>query len=304
MKAKSKRVAEVVVNGTAPVVVLEAGVATETAPAEPVLTGAAPGAGVAAPTSGPVAENVAPPAGQVIGEGETTGDGTTGGETTEGETPEPPEPHYQSQEQLELLRLYEEMRTGLANAGDAFRLLMPNYGLTPEFLISGESLYEVAGDSIPARRAALVAAMEATMQQDAAKRLARTTYSAFRRVARTVIKTGPGRVALGLNEATPRHMAAFAQTAEERLLMAQNEPYLTLLAIGTFGADRITEALTAVRLLATSIAARQVAADAAKQATVARDAAFANLKVFMNQMRVNVDTIVRLNPHLARPVGF
>lgn len=302
MKAKRNVSSEVVVNGAAPVAVLEPVVAEEKAPAEPVTANAAPVAGVVAPTGQPVAESVAPPAGQVIGEGETTGGETTGGETPE--TPEPPEPHYQLQEQLEVLRLYEEMRTGLANASDAFRLLMPNYGLTTEFLISGESLYEVAGDSIPARRAAMVAAMEATMQQDAAKRLARTTYSAFRRVARTVIKTAPGRVALGLNEETPRHTAAFAQTAEERLMMAQNEPYLTLLTIGTFGADRITEALTAVRLLSTLIAARQVAADAAKQATVARDTAFAGLRVFMNQMRVNVDTIVRLNPHLARPVGF
>lgn len=302
MKAKRNVSSEVVVNGAAPVAVLEPVVAEEKAPVEPVTASAAPVADVVAPTSQPVAKSVAPPAGQVIGEGETTGGETGEGETPE--TPEPPEPHYQALEQLEVLRLFEEMRTGLANASDAFRLLMPNYGLTTEFLISGDSLYEVASDSIPARRVALVAAMEATMQQDAAKHLARTTYSAFRRVARTVIKTAPGRVALGLTEETPRNNAAFAQMAEERLMMAQNEPYLTLLTIGTFGADRITEALTAVRLLSTLIAARQVAADAAKQATVARDTAFAELKVFMNQMRVNVDTIVRLNPHLARPVGF
>lgn len=264
---------------------------------------AAPVAEVAPPAPATLTTEAAP-AGQAAPVSESKPQGQT---EPEGETPpepEAPEPHHQAQEQLELLRTYEEMRTGLDNAEDAFRLLMPTYGLTTAFLVSGNSLYDVASESIVTRHAALVAAMEATAQQDAARHLARTTYSAFRRVGRTVIRTASGRVALGLDEATPKANAAFAQVAEGALVVAQGEPYATQLTLGTFGPERVEEALTAVRLMSTSIAARKVAVDASKRATVARDSAFVDLRIYMNQLRVNVDTILRLNPFLARPRGF
>ena len=310
MKARFKHSRNGASHGAAPAGKADAapdGVAVLEAPQpvdEAVVAGDAAPISEAAPVAPVPLTSEAAPAGQAAPVSEVQPQGQT---EPEGETPpEPvaPEPHHQLQEQLELLRTYEEMRTGLDNAEDAFRLIMPNYGLTTAFLVSGDSLHEVASGSIATRHAALVAAMEATAQQDAARHLARTTYSAFRRVGRTVIRTTPGRVALGLDEATPKANAAFAQVAEGALVVAQGEPYATLLTLGTFGPERVEETLTAVRLLSTSIAARRVAVDAAKRATVARDTAFAELRTYMNQLRVNVDTILRLNPHLARPVGF
>ncbi|HQY93277.1 hypothetical protein [Caldilinea sp.] len=227
----------------------------------------------------------------------------------EGETPTRPEaegatPHRQSQEQLVLLTRFRQMRDGLANAADAFRLAMPSYGLTPAFLATGDSFYTAASDSIDARSTALVAAIEATAQQDRDHHLARTSYAAFRRVARTVVPAGPGRIALGLDELPPHRMDALVESAERILTRAQTEPYAALLASATYDVERLTETLAAVRALAASITAREVAARDAKHATEARNAAFDNLRTFINQVRVLVSAMLRLNPHLRAPIGF
>lgn len=322
MKARSKRFKQSVKKNAAPVAVQTSAVAVlEPPPPAEAAPGDAGAAAVpvvqAAQESAPAVEATtlpdgatAAPAEQVAPDanaGPTTGvqpSGQTEPEGEEPEPPEPPEPHHQSLEQLELLRIYEEMRAGLLNAGDAFRLLMPTYGLTPEFFVAGDSLHEVASDSIDARRAALAATLEATAAQKAAYHLARTSYSAFRRVARPLVQAPAGRVALGLDEKPPHGMAAFAQSAEDALTAAQTEPYATLLGTATFGPDRVAETMAAIRVLKTAIINRKLAADAATQATEARNAAFANLRIYISHLRVEVDTILRLHPHLHRPIGF
>ncbi len=319
MKARSKRFRKNVNKSAAPGAAPEAPVAVLEPPAPADVTPVEP-ASASAPVaelvqeSAPAVEAAPQPAGATAASAEQaqtganaepmTGVQPSGQTEPEGEEPEPPEPHHQSLEQLELLRTYEQMRAGLANADDTFRLLMPTYGLTPEFFVAGDSLHEVASDSIDARRAALAAALEATAAQQAANHLARTSYSAFRRVARPLVQTPAGRVALGLDERPPHGMSAFAQSAEDALTAAQTEPYATLLGTATFGPDRITETLAAIRVLGSAIITRQLAADAATRATEARNAAFTNLRVFVNHLRVEVDTILRLHPYLHRPVGF
>lgn len=318
MKARSKRSRQIVKKSAAPVAAQEAPVAvleppapTEVAPVEPA-TASAPAAETVQ-GSAPMAEAAPQPAEQAqpSANAEPTTGAQPSGQTepeSEGEPPEPesepPAPHHQSQAQLELLRTYEQMRAGLANADDVFRLLMPTYGLTPEFFVTGDSLHEVASDSVDARRAALAAALEATAQQEAANHLARTSYSAFRRVARPLVRSAAGRVALGLDEMPPHGLSAFVQSAEDALTAAQSEPYATLLGTATFGPDRIAETMTAIRVMGASIVTRQLAADAATRATEARNAAFANLRVYVNHLRVEVDTILRLHPYLHRPIGF
>lgn len=321
MKARSKRFRHTVNKSAAPVAAPESPVAVLELPAPAPVAPVEP-ASAGAPVPEPVHERAPvdeaapqPPGATAPTEQAqpgadvepTTGVQPSGQTEPEGEEPEPPappEPHHQSLAQLELLRIYEEMRVGLDNAGDAFRVLMPTYGLTPEFFVAGDSLHDVASDSIDARRAALAAALEATAAQEAAYHLARTSYSAFRRVARPLVQTPAGRVALGLDEKPPHGMSAFAQSAEDALTAAQTEPYATLLGTATFGPDRVAETMAAIRVLGTTIVARKLAADAAMRATEARNAAFDNLRVYVNHLRVEVDTILRLYPHLHRPVGF
>lgn len=318
MKARSKRSRKNVNKSAAPVAVPEAQVAVLEPPAPADVALVEP-ASASAPVTEPVQESTpaveaAPQPAGAIAPAEQAQPGATAEPTTgvqpsgqtepEGEEPEPPEPHHQSLAQLELLRTYEQMRAGLTNADDVFRQLMPTYGLTPQFFVAGDSLHEVASGSIDARRAALAAALEATAAQEAANHLARTSYSAFRRVARPLVQTPAGRVALGLDERPPHGMSAFAQSAEDALTVAQTEPYATLLGTATFGPDRVAETLAAIRVLGSAILTRQLAADAATRATEARNAAFADLRVYVNHLRVEVDTILRLHPYLHRPVGF
>lgn len=263
-----------------------------------------PPAAVTAPTAGvgpaaitaPTAD--AAPTSQPQPQGQTEPEGETPPETA------PIYPHRMSQALSDMLVKYQQMRNGIDTADDAFRLLMPNYGLTPAFFIAGDSLYEVADGSITTRLLAVSAALEATERQAAAERLARTSYATFRRMARTVIKAGSARVALALDEAIPFSVAGFAHSAGTVLPIATTEPYATQLALATFDADRLAETTTAVQILATAIHQRQAAAAAARRATEARDAAFADLRTHIHQLRVAVYAMLRLNPHLSTPAGF
>ncbi len=284
--------AQAVLPAPAEVVVLDAPPVGDAAP----VSKTPPTAGAAPASTTPTVD--APPASQPQPQGETA---------PEGETPpatEPTHPHRQSQALRDMLVKYQQMRNGIDTADDAFRLLMPNYGLTSAFFIAGDSYYEVAGGSITTRLLAVAAAIEATERQEAAERLARTSYTTFRRMARTVIKAGSARVALGLDEAIPYSVADFAHSAATVLPIAATEPYATQLALATFDADRLAETTTAVQILATAIDQRQAAATAAKRATEARDAAFANLRTHIYQLRVAVGAMLRLNPHLSTPTGF
>lgn len=297
--ATTNGTAQAVLPAPADVAVLDAPPPGQAAPVleTPPTAGPAPVAEAApAAITAPTAD--APPASQSQPQGETAPEGETPPET------EPIYPHRMSQALRDMLVKYQQMRNGIDTADDTFRLLMPNYGLTPAFFIAGDSLYEVADGSIATRLLAVAAALEATERQAAAERLARTSYVTFRRMARTVIKAGSARVALALDEAIPFSVADFAHSAATVLPIAATEPYATQLALATFDADRLAETTTAVQILATAIDQRQAAAAAARRATEARDAAFADLRTHIHQLRVAVYAMLRLNPHLSVPAGF
>ncbi|HAJ34577.1 MAG TPA: hypothetical protein DCL15_02620 [Chloroflexi bacterium] len=222
--------------------------------------------------------------------------------------PEPPEPeapihHHQSQAQLALLRRARELLSGLAGADDAFRQLMPAYGLTPAFLAEGASRCDAADEAIAARRLAMVAALEATERQAEAQRAARTAYGAFRRVARTVVRSAPGKMALGLDEAPPTNLADFVQSATAMLAVAQGEPYASVLTAATFGPARVTETQATLQALAAVMTAQRSAQTAAKRATEDRDAAVATVRTFVQQATVEIETMLRQHPELRAPAG-
>lgn len=216
----------------------------------------------------------------------------------------PSSPHSQSQKQLDVLLDFQRMRNGLVKASDAFRLLMPNYGLTPAFLAAGDLLYTAASNRVAARHTALTAAIGATERQMVAEQQARASYIGFRRIGRTAIHLASGRKSLLLDEKLPQAKESFVEVAERVLTAAQQEPYATQLAAATFDSERVTEALAALDRLTVCIDERKVAAKAAKEATEARNAAIEELRVYIQQLRANVSTLLRLNPSLHAPVGF
>lgn len=219
--------------------------------------------------------------------------------------PEPvsPTPHHQSQAQLALLRRARTLRTELEGADEAFRLLMPNYGLTTAFLAEGMSRCDAADAAIAARRLATVAALEATERQAEAHRRARAIYSAFRRVARTVVSGAPGKLALGLDEAPPAGIGDFVQSAAVALRVAQDEPYASLLTAATFGPERVEEAQTSLQTLDAAMKTQHAAQAEARRATDRRDSAIEAVRLFVHQATVEIDTMVRQNPQLRAPAA-
>ncbi len=217
--------------------------------------------------------------------------------------PESPTPHHQSQAQLALLRRARALQAGLEGADEAFRLLMPNYGLTAAFLAEGVSRCDAADAAIAARRLTTVAAMEATERQTEAHHRARAIYSAFRRVARTVVSGAPGQIALGLDEAPPAGIADFVQSAGAALSVAQSEPYTSLLAAATFGPERVDEAQASLQTLAAAMTAQRAAQAEARRATDRRDIAVEAVRLFVHQVTVEIDAMVRQHPQLRAPAA-
>jgi hypothetical protein len=221
----------------------------------------------------------------------------------ESPTPESPTPHHKSQAQLALLRRARTLRAELEGADEAFRLLMPNYGLTTAFLAEGMARCDAADAAIAVRRLAMVAALEATEHQTEAHRRARAIYSAFRRVARIVVSGAPGQVALGLDEAPPAGIGDFVQSAGAALNVAQSEPYASLLTAATFGPERVEEAQASLQTLAAAITAQRAAQAETKRATDRRDAAIEAVRLFVNQLTVEIDAMVRQHPQLRAPAA-
>jgi hypothetical protein len=219
-------------------------------------------------------------------------------------SPAPQERHRQSQKQLAMLDAVEKMLTGLANADAPFQAAMVKAGLIEGYLAECRARYAAAEEAIEVRHVAMIEALAATEQMQAAEFQARAAYSAFRQIARTVVTSSSGRAALKLDERTPVHREVFLRTAEAALTAAQGEPYATLLSAATFDAERVAETLATLEPLMATATAQEIAHHRAKQATAERDAAMRELATVTRQIKVEVKTLVRRNPALTLPVGF
>ena len=228
-------------------------------------------------------------------------------EPTDPPPPPPEEPvvvHRQSQEQLAVLEEMTLALEGLADVDDAFRALMADHGLTPERLAAALVLNQSAYAAVAARRQADALVSAASAAQRNAYRQCRTAVVAYRQVARTVIRDEAGRIALGLDEPLPGTLLTFAAATAESLEAAATEPYVTLLAIVGYDAERIASLqalLAAFNLLA---AQHRAALKAAERATAARDAAVNEVRVVLRQIKAEVYALLRRYPFLSTPTGF
>jgi len=212
--------------------------------------------------------------------------------------------HRQLQKQLRLLDEVAQMLHGLATADEAFQAAMAGAGLSEEYLAACSARYAAAEQGVATRHQAMADALAATEALAAADFQARAAYSAFRQVARTVVRSHSGRAALKLDERTPEHRMLFLHTAEATLTAAQGEPYATLLGAATFEPTRVAATLAMLDALAAAQAAQATAQHHARMATLARDAAMSDLTTMARQIKVEVRTLLRRHPHLHAPVGF
>ena len=189
-------------------------------------------------------------------------------------------------------------------ANEPLRTYLAEQGLTAEFLAARQSIFDVALASIETRQAAMAAFAAAVEDQERAESLARTSYVAFRKIAHRTLTSYTARLALRLQQRVPGGLKEFVDSARQVLATAKTEPFATQLALVAMGPDQIDGALAELDAVELLHNRRLAAATAAKEATAARDEAIRNLRDAMHPIKVAVETVLRRNPGLVRPVGL
>lgn len=306
----------VVTNGTAPRAEVASAHPTppvqvihepEAEPAAPVQEPVAPAAPASAAQVSPPpapAPAVAPQAQEAPPEGSTEegeGEDEEQGEET------PTTPVVRHSQAISLLRLLIELQTLLAGAETApepLRSLLAAHGIDSAYLVARRSECEILDSSIATRRQAMADKALAVMQQAQAEAFARKSYSALRKVMRTVVRNPAEKIALGLTERTPYDSALFLATARDTVATAQQEPYVSLLGEATLGGDRLDTLTGTLNALAALTQMRLDAEQVALDATRARNAAAAQVRRAARQLRVEIGLILDLHPEINRPVWF
>lgn len=199
---------------------------------------------------------------------------------------------------------YADYLAAVAAATEPLRTYLEEQGITAAFLAARQSLFDVALASIETRQAALAAFAAAVEDQERAESLARTSYSAFRRIASRTLPNDPPRLALRLQERVPGGLKEFVNSARQVLTSAKEEPLAIQLALVAMGPDQIDGALAELDAVEILHNRRLAAATEAKMATAARDEAIRALRAAMHPLTVAVETVLRRYPSLVRPVGL
>ena len=291
-----------------------------TAPATLTATAEAPGA--PAPEAVVLVESiVAEPAVPVTGTPDRTAEApapapaatTPAPVATEEEPPPPPEtePILPGTQRMEFRILLTKSRAiigGLEAPNAPLAALLAELNIGPERLAACTSLCDAVEAALAARQEAMSNEKTAVKNMRDARHLLDVAYATFRQVARTVYpdseRDAGARRALGLDMPVVDSTPVFANLAREALTAAQREPYATQLAAANFDADRIEEMLALVTVLEMLIQARQLAHRAALDATIMRDATVAELRRAMRQLKLDVQSILRVHPEINPPANF
>lgn len=194
--------------------------------------------------------------------------------------------------------------TGLAGASEPTRQLLTGAGIVPTCTTLCSSQREVVLALMEARQQAAAAERVAVDVQDRALAALQSSLGTLRGVERTLFRDDGTMIALGLNEELPRVDGAFVDRARFIVTAAEREPYATVLAGAAFSAERLAEITMEVDVAEQAVAARLAARNAAVTATRVRDEAFGELRRLMQQLRVQVNSVLRRHPEVERPVGF
>jgi len=284
----------VMTNGTAPRADVASVLSPEPAPAPPEVKPVAPAP--AAPVREPAApaQGVAPSA-QVEPKQESTGEET------------PPAPivrHNQDYaQQLKLIEL-RNLVDGVESVPEPLHALLEAQGITSAYLATCRSYGDLQDAAIATRRQAIANKILAVQEQERADAFARFTYAALRKVTRTLLRNTADEIALGLDEEVPVRTDLFLTTARHAVATAKQEPYASLLAGATVGADRLEAMEGALDALTTLIHMRQNAEQAAIEATRARNAAADDVRRAARQLRVEIGAVLRQHPEITPPVWF
>ncbi|HRW50122.1 MAG: hypothetical protein M9936_29835 [Caldilinea sp.] len=233
------------------------------------------------------------------GESGETGGGETGKETAAAKTR-----HFHPVSMTNYVAESGQALTGLAGASELTRQLLTGVGIVPTCTNLCSSQREVVLALMEARQQAAAAERMAVDAQDRALAVLQSSLVTLRGVERTLFRDDGVLIALGLNEELPGTDGAFVDRARFIVAAAERDPYATILAGAAFSAERIAEIAVEVDVAEQAIAARQAAHNAAVIATRVRDEAFSELRRLMQQLRVQVNSVLHRHPEVERPVGF
>lgn len=212
--------------------------------------------------------------------------------------------HNQNYKQQQLLIDVQALIDGASSAPDPLHALLESFGIDGAYLAACRAACVALDGAIAVRRQAMADKVEAVARQARADASARVIYAGLRKVARTVLRTRPEQIALGLDEEASGDTALFLAGARHAVAAAQQEPYASRLAAATWHAERLALAGATLDALAAAMLARQEAEQAAIEATRARNAAAVNVRRRARQLRVVIELLLRQHPELSRPVWF
>ncbi|MCO5211255.1 MAG: hypothetical protein M9936_16300 [Caldilinea sp.] len=211
--------------------------------------------------------------------------------------------HSQNYKQLLLIEV-QALIDGASSAPDPLPALLESYGIDDAYLAACRAACAALDGAIADRRQAMADKVAAVARQALADATARRIYAGLRKVARTVLRTSPEQIALGLDEEASGDTALFLAGARHAVAAAQQEPYASRLAAATWNAERLALAGATLDALAAAMLARQEAEQVAIEATRARNAAAVKVRRCARQLRVAIELLLGQHPELSRPVWF
>ena len=212
--------------------------------------------------------------------------------------------HSQNFKQQQLLIDVQALIDGASSAPEPLHALLDSYGIDGAYLATCRAACAALDGAIAARRQAMADKVAAVARQAQADATARRIYAGLRKVARTVLRTRPQQIALGLDEEASGDTALFLAGARHAVAAAQQEPYASRLAAATWNAERLALAGATLDALAAAMLARQEAEQVAIKATRARNAAAVKVRRRARQLRVAIELLLGQHPELSRPVWF
>ena len=212
--------------------------------------------------------------------------------------------HSQNYKQQLLLIDVQALIDGASSAPDPLHALLESVGIDGAYLAACRAACVALDGAIAVRRQAMADKVAAVARQARADASARVIYAVLRKVARTVLRTRPEQIALGLDEEASGDTALFLAGARHAVAAAQQEPYASRLAAATWNAERLALAGATLDALAAAMLARQEAEQVAIEATRARNTAAVKVRRRARQLRVSIELLLRQHPELSRPVWF
>ena len=171
-------------------------------------------------------------------------------------------------------------------ADDAeIRPILEAHGYDAAEFTTGNALAKTAADAFEGRAAGMGHQQLTGSALSAAIRTAREDYAAFRDIARAAFPADADRVALSLKGEVPDDTARFITTAATSYAAAGKDPFAAKLTKRGYPAARLTTLLRNLDDLTGTGGNQDAALGDAIEDTAQRDAAYAQLKAFMKELK-------------------